>query len=233
MASAGRILIMPKGDYNAETTYEMLDLVFHGGTSWVAKKNVTGIEPTDEHSEHWFKMCESADLTGIEERIAALENQMLSTLSLDDVDLSGYATKSEVQAVSSNVEGFDTRLSGVESGLNDLSSVVSGMNSSGVKIASGSYTGTGYSGSNAKNSITFDFEPKVVFLQDTNAEYSCPVVWHKGVSVLTLGINGSNQTNQLQFSLEGNTLRWYYPLNTNPDTQLNESGKVYHWVAIG
>lgn len=63
MASAGRILIMPKGDWNAETTYEMLDLVFHNGTSWLAKKDVVGIEPSEEHTEYWFKMCEAVDLS--------------------------------------------------------------------------------------------------------------------------------------------------------------------------
>ncbi len=62
MSSAGRILIMPKGNWNAETEYEMLDLVYHNGRSWLAKKNVMGIEPSDANSEHWMKMCE-ADLT--------------------------------------------------------------------------------------------------------------------------------------------------------------------------
>ena len=59
MASAGRILIMPKGDWNAETEYEMLDLVKHNGTSWLAKKESTGIEPTVENSEHWQNMFEA------------------------------------------------------------------------------------------------------------------------------------------------------------------------------
>ena len=59
MASAGRILIIPKGDYNAETTYEMLDLVKHNGTSWLAKKTVIGIEPTVENDEHWQNMFEA------------------------------------------------------------------------------------------------------------------------------------------------------------------------------
>lgn len=58
MASAGRILIMPKGDWNAETEYEMLDLVKYNGTSWLAKKDVTGIEPTVENSEYWQNMFE-------------------------------------------------------------------------------------------------------------------------------------------------------------------------------
>lgn len=56
MASAGRILIMPKGDYDANSTYDNLDLVKHNGLSWVAKKTVKGIEPSEENTEFWHKM---------------------------------------------------------------------------------------------------------------------------------------------------------------------------------
>lgn len=70
MASAGRILIMPKGEWNTETEYEMLDLVSHNGRSWLAKKNAVGIEPRDENAEYW------QDMFGI--------------------DLSPYATKSDL-----------------------------------------------------------------------------------------------------------------------------------------
>ena len=57
MASAGRILIMPKGEYNAETQYEMLDLVSRNGTSWLAKKSVKGVEPgTSSSEEFWYNM---------------------------------------------------------------------------------------------------------------------------------------------------------------------------------
>ena len=56
MASAGRILIMPKGNYDSSVTYEMLDLVKYNGTSWLAKKTVTGIEPSAANSEYWQNM---------------------------------------------------------------------------------------------------------------------------------------------------------------------------------
>lgn len=58
MANAGRILIMPKGVYNPETSYEMLDMVSHNGASWVAKQLVLGIEPRSENSDYWFKSTE-------------------------------------------------------------------------------------------------------------------------------------------------------------------------------
>lgn len=55
MATAGRILLIPKGKYNAATTYENLDMVLHNGNTWIAKKSVVGIEPSEAASEHWFK----------------------------------------------------------------------------------------------------------------------------------------------------------------------------------
>ena len=59
MASAGRILIMPKGEYDSSITYEMLDLVKYNGTSWLAKKESVGIEPTNNNSEYWQNMFEA------------------------------------------------------------------------------------------------------------------------------------------------------------------------------
>ena len=56
MRTAGRILIMPKGDWSGEKEYEMLDLVFHNGTSWLAKKDSIGIEPSVENEEYWQKV---------------------------------------------------------------------------------------------------------------------------------------------------------------------------------
>ena len=56
MANAGRILIIPRGDYDANSTYDKLDLVKYKGTSWLAKKNATGIEPSKENDEYWQNM---------------------------------------------------------------------------------------------------------------------------------------------------------------------------------
>ena len=59
MTSAGKILIMPKGDYDSTKTYQILDLVKHGGTSWLAKQEVpVGIAPTNANAEYWQNMFE-------------------------------------------------------------------------------------------------------------------------------------------------------------------------------
>ena len=58
MASAGRILIMTKGNYDSSVSYEMLDMVSHNGSSWIAKKTVVGIEPSVANDEHWQQMSD-------------------------------------------------------------------------------------------------------------------------------------------------------------------------------
>lgn len=63
MASAGRILIMPKGTWNAETEYEMLDLVYYNGTSWLGKKTSVGIEPSDANAEYWQKLFDPSEFS--------------------------------------------------------------------------------------------------------------------------------------------------------------------------
>lgn len=58
MADAGRILIIPRGDYDANSTYEKLDLVKYKGTSWLAKKTATGVEPSKANAEYWQDVFE-------------------------------------------------------------------------------------------------------------------------------------------------------------------------------
>ena len=51
--SAGRVLLIPKGDWNAEATYTGLDWVRHNGAAWVCKNTCTNVEPTEENSDNW------------------------------------------------------------------------------------------------------------------------------------------------------------------------------------
>ena len=60
MTSAGRICPLPKGDWNAETTYDFLDFVSYEGMTYIAKKVTTGqIPPTS--TEDWQLFAGSID----------------------------------------------------------------------------------------------------------------------------------------------------------------------------
>lgn len=61
-ASAGRVLIIPRGNYNPIVTYYMLDLVKDGKSSYIAKKTVNGIAPhEDTTEEYWQLMATNED----------------------------------------------------------------------------------------------------------------------------------------------------------------------------
>lgn len=60
-ASAGRVLLIPKGDWNTNTTYTGLDWVRHNGAAWVCKNTCTNIEPTLENADNWQMMARDGD----------------------------------------------------------------------------------------------------------------------------------------------------------------------------
>ena len=56
MISLGKVMIMPRGSYDAKATYTQLDVVTHNGTLWICKETAIGIEPTEENKRYWMNM---------------------------------------------------------------------------------------------------------------------------------------------------------------------------------
>ena len=108
-----------------------------------------------------------------------------------------------------------------------------------TRIATGSYTGTGTYGSSNPNSLTFDFEPKVVFMTgrdpsayvETQPKVTGGIVYW-GVTT-TMYANGTDDSAKSTITYSGNTMRWYCASGYGGYCQLNESGRVYHYIAIG
>ena len=63
--SAGRILIMPLGNYNAATPYVPLDLVAYNNESWLCRKACTGVTPTATASEYWQKFGSAVSIATV------------------------------------------------------------------------------------------------------------------------------------------------------------------------
>ena len=76
MAVAGKILIMPKGEWDSSASYKILDLVTHNNVAWLAKKTVTGIEPGEETEEYWFKFVDAVEMQ--DKKVAELEGEITS-----------------------------------------------------------------------------------------------------------------------------------------------------------
>lgn len=51
----GKVSVTPKGDYNSATTYYALDIVGYKGGSYLAMKEVTGIDPSNDQT-NWMQL---------------------------------------------------------------------------------------------------------------------------------------------------------------------------------
>lgn len=63
----GKVLLIPKGEYDGSTTYEKLDFVTYNGSSYVAKEETRGNLPTNE--SYWQLLARGGsvgwdDITG-------------------------------------------------------------------------------------------------------------------------------------------------------------------------
>lgn len=120
-------------------------------------------------------------------------------------------------------------------------SALAGAVGSGLKCASGTYTGTGTSGSNNKTSITFSFVPKLVIVWHTNSTpnglqpygdvaycWRYSFLWCDGQTKTSVVAGSSGP---VTFSVSGKKLQWYS--STNSAVQLNEANVTYNYFAIG
>ena len=104
----------------------------------------------------------------------------------------------------------------------------------GAKISTGSYVGNGAVGANYPNSLTFEFEPKVVFIapEGNITNYCIPYVW--GANYMVSFEGASLDAGHNHVSVSGNTMTWYVQQGRQTDdTQLNNMGTTYKYVAIG
>lgn len=99
-----------------------------------------------------------------------------------------------------------------------------------VKVATGTYDGTGEYGSSNQNSLTFDFVPKLVIVGVIqNLDIVSPLVLIYGQTITR--ISSTDDGNNVTVSWSGNTVSWYVA-NGGSAYQFNNA-RTYHYVAIG
>ena len=112
-----------------------------------------------------------------------------------------------------------------------------------VRIATGSYTGTGTYGSSNPNSLTFEFEPTAIFMWMSFSSSSTDIRFYDSLVTTTCiaaipandvyysgGFDNPSQTRgKIKRSIDGKTITWY---STDSGYQKNISGNLYYFVAI-
>lgn len=104
----------------------------------------------------------------------------------------------------------------------------------GVRIATGSYTGTGTYGASNPCSLTFPFVPKLVVLSkaSTYSTDTSGLLVMVARSNMALSLDESNQNTNSRISLtwETDSVSWY---TASAERQMNTSSRNYHYVAFG
>ena len=101
-----------------------------------------------------------------------------------------------------------------------------------VRIATGSYVGTGTYGASNPCSLAFPFPPKLLIVQSISAVHPdiayATMLWVPGISNTTASLD------KMHFSLSGNVLSWYTDevYSAGEGYQMNRSGIAYFWVAF-
>ena len=104
-----------------------------------------------------------------------------------------------------------------------------------VKIATGSYVGTGTSGQNNPTTLTFPFEPKLVLIGIASTTARIGIAMNPLVRMLHLYDDNTSSNDITSFLLHvtwsENTISYFS--NGNYQEQFNQSGNTYYYIAIG
>ena len=99
-------------------------------------------------------------------------------------------------------------------------------------IATGEYTGTGTYGSANPNTLTFDFEPKLVIIlwDDYRMIGSFLGIYIHGTNYMTSGLGTYSSNGANPVSTNGMSISWY---GDDADRQFNRSNTIYKYIALG
>lgn len=99
-----------------------------------------------------------------------------------------------------------------------------------VRIATGSYTGTGTYGSSNPNSLTFSFPPEFLVISPNREPYRLFLV--RGMTKSSTSPTGGSDGN-VAVAWIGSTVSWYGDSTGEAYLQLNRRGTPYFYFAIG
>lgn len=129
---------------------------------------------------------------------------------------------------------YETKITDV---LGNLISIPADQIKDGTKIATGSYTGTGTYGESNPNSLTFEFEPKLVSIigefngtGSSTATFVVPKSSKEVCGFVTLG-SSSPGVGRFLIQSNGKTISWYS--RDGSEKQMNSSNTTYRYVVLG
>ncbi len=121
-AVAGRVMPLPRGAYNANTQYHILDIVTYSNAAYIALQTTQGNPPTN--TTYWQKLVDSAtelaqlsdiDITNIQNGQILIYNSTTGMFENGNIDVSGKADR-VLSATNGNFAGLNANGNLTDSG---------------------------------------------------------------------------------------------------------------------
>ena len=138
MISAGRVLLMPKGAYDASTTYELLDIVSYNGSSYIAKGTTTGNLPTN--TTYWQLSAYGGNAANVASNFAELETTSIAVAvhNVDDLFIDENSqlmiTTQKINIGDSIVSGTNCTPTSVETLINNVATYFANLDAADRKL---------------------------------------------------------------------------------------------------
>lgn len=102
MKNAGRVMPLPRGEYDGTVTYNLLDFVTYNGSSYICKKESMGNTPA-ENSEFWqlmaLKGSSGGAVTGVKGSAETAYRQGNVNITKDNIGLNNVANERQYSAL--------------------------------------------------------------------------------------------------------------------------------------
>ena len=141
MISAGRVLLMPRGAFDANVQYDILDLVSYNGSSYIAFGPTKGNLPTD--TTKWMLSAYGGNAANVAGNFAVIETTDIATVTHYEGTLF-IDENSQFMKATQIINIGDTIVSGtnctpttVEQLLNEITAYVDGLDSQNRKLYGG------------------------------------------------------------------------------------------------
>lgn len=139
MVNAGRVLIIPQGDWSSLEPYQMLDLVTYDKTAYLARKASVGVNPqTDVQKVYWQPFGTAVEIATTEKPGIVMPDGTTITISqtgvieahlilgeAEDVDIVN-PQNGQVLSYSSILDAWQNKSLGTAASKNSTSSITSG-----------------------------------------------------------------------------------------------------------
>lgn len=104
MAVAGRVLMIPAGVWKSGTSYGMLDVVIHNGSSYVAKKQINNstVAPPSASSD-WQLLAQGFDATNMVTKSMIVNNLLTTNPNTVLSGPMGKSLKDQLDTLNSNL----------------------------------------------------------------------------------------------------------------------------------